>query len=568
MTAGAGAPPPTEVAEPVWLGAPGSAIMGWVSRPQGAADGTAVVIVAPIGYEYWTTQRTLRALAERLAGAGTLVLRYDHPATGDSEGAQTDRGLVGRWRDAVLTAADHVRSLGAVRVVLVGMRLGATLALDRAAAAGVTEVAAIAPITSAKRHQRELRMLGIEVPAGATAYPAGSLAVAGTVLTPETLSGIASLDPSGAPAGSADGVAAGGGLARVALFDRPGRASDALAATLTAQGVELTCRPVEGLESCLDQPTEYATVPGGLLDAVADWVAQGPTPSQGGEGLRSGVTAAAVARLGSGAEESVERVGRCGWVAVATRPGGVPRATVVWLNSGSEHHVGPGRAWVEYARALAGRGYTSVRVDWSGWGESPDLGHAPGRPYDQHAVAETVELVEGLHAAGHPRIVLAGLCAGAWVALRAAPDAPHLAGVAALNPQLYWQPGDPVEADIVAETHVRRQGEINRHRRLARYGVWSALDVAGIRPPAGRQLRRLARHGLPVLALFAEGDDGLGYLEDRLGRQWAKALAGGRVQRQVVAGADHPLHRHWMRPAVLDALHDWLERAVAAPPGA
>jgi dienelactone hydrolase len=567
VTGGAGAPPHTEVAEPVWLGGRGAAILGWVSRPHGDAAGTAVVIVAPLGYEYWTAHRTLRALAERLAAAGALVLRYDHPATGDSEGAQTDPALVERWRAAVLTAAGHVRSLGAQRVVLVGMRLGATLALDRAAEAGVTEVAAIAPITSGKRHQRELRMLGIEIPAGVPGYPAGSLAVAGTVLTPETLSGLPSLDPPW-PAG-----AAGAGLVRVALLDRPGRASETLATTLAGAGVQVTCRAVEGLESCLDEPTEYATVPGGLLDAVADWVAEGPmlTPSRSGPPGGPPVAAwrpAAVTRLGSGAEESVERLGRAGWMAVTTRPDRPPKATVVWLNSGSEHHVGPGRAWVEYARALAGRGYASVRADWSGWGESPDLGHAPGRPYDQHAVQETVELVEDLHAAGHPRIVLAGLCAGAWVALRAAPAAAHLAGVAALNPQLYWQPGDPVEADIVAETHVRRQGEIARHRRLARYGVWSALDMAGIRPPAGRQLGWLARHGPPVLALFAEGDDGLGYLEDRLGRQWSRALAGGRVQRQVVAGADHPLHRHWMRPAVLDALHDWLERTVAAPPGA
>ena len=45
-------------------------------------------------------------------------------------------------------------------------------------------------------------------------------------------------------------------------------------------------------------------------------------------------------------------------------------------------------------------------------------------------------------AAGHERVVVFGLCASAWIALRAVLDAP-VAGVIALNPQLYWKPGDP-----------------------------------------------------------------------------------------------------------------------------
>ena len=259
-------------------------------------------------------------------------------------------------------------------------------------------------------------------------------------------------------------------------------------------------------------------------------------------------------------------LGRLGLVGILTRPpSGVSRGTVVWLNSGSEHHVGPGRAWVEYARTLALSGCTSLRVDFSGWGESPDLGHAPGRPYDQHGLAEVGEIVDALRASGQSAIVLAGLCAGAWIALRAALDV-DVEGVLALNPQIYWQPGYPVEANIDTETHVRRLSEIRRHKRLAAIGVWSFLDMLGVRPPAARWLDALARRQTPVLAVFAEGDDGLQYIEDRIARAFRRARRGGLIDVTTVPGIDHPMHRHWERSSMVDAISAWLDTVI--PPAA
>ena len=130
---------------------------------------------------------------------------------------------------------------------------------------------------------------------------------------------------------------------------------------------------------------------------------------------------------------------------------------MVFLNSGSEVHTGPGRAWVEYARGLARPGVEVLRVDFRGWGESPDEGHAPGRPYDEHTVNDAIDVVEARRAQGR-RVVLAGLCAGAWIGLKAATQV-RVDGVIAINPQLYWQPGDPVEA-LMTTTRARRRSEI------------------------------------------------------------------------------------------------------------
>ena len=321
----------------------------------------------------------------------------------------------------------------------------------------------------------------------------------------------------------------------------------------------------EGAELFLDQPTEYATVPENIVDEITAWVGSSEVLA-GAVDAPARRTTATIAWQGETVEEEVVELGRRGLVGILTRPpSGLSRGTVVWLNSGSEHHVGPGLAWVEYARTLALSGCTSLRVDFSGWGESPDLGHAPGRPYDQHGVAEVGEIVDALRDSGHSAIVLAGLCAGAWIALRAALDV-DVEGVLALNPQLYWQPGDPVEANIDTETHVRRLPEIRRHKRLAAIGVWSFLDMLGVRPPATTWLDALARRQTPVLAVFAEGDDGLQYIQVRIARAFRRARGGGLIDVTTVPGIDHPMHRHWQRPSMVDAISAWLDTVI--PPAA
>ena len=53
-----------------WIGPPERPLMSWLSAPAGGGSEVGVVIVPPVGYEYWTAHRTLRTLAERLAAAG------------------------------------------------------------------------------------------------------------------------------------------------------------------------------------------------------------------------------------------------------------------------------------------------------------------------------------------------------------------------------------------------------------------------------------------------------------------------------------------------------------------
>lgn len=96
----------------------------------GARGGSirAIVLCSPWGQEYLRAHRSMRLLADMLAGAGNDVLRFDYYGTGDSAGDMVD-GSVQGWEADIETAIDELKDIsGAPKVALVGLRLGATLA--------------------------------------------------------------------------------------------------------------------------------------------------------------------------------------------------------------------------------------------------------------------------------------------------------------------------------------------------------------------------------------------------------------------------------------------------------
>jgi len=526
-------------------------MMGWLTQPGSGTGTVGVAIVPPLGYEYWTSHRALRTLAERLASQGCSVLRFDLDGTADSAGGPADPDRLAAWQASVGVATGFLRGIGSMSVVVVGVRIGGTLALLEGEAAGAERVVAWAPVARGKSYVRELQLLSTPIPEGSgLADLDGGIAHAGSAFSRETLADLRAIDLTTLVAAPAP---------RILVVDRDDRpTSDALIERLRSLGVTPDHLVLSGTAVALDRPVEYADVPDQVVQAICTWVG----PSTPSEDAVDPETVGRTMWRDRDITEEVVRLGPGRLVGIDTEPTLPRRATIVWVNSGSEPHVGPGRAWVEFARALGAAGYASVRLDFSGWGESPDDGHAPGRPYDAHCVDEVVATVDALRERGHRQIVVAGLCAGAWVGLRTALTG-RLDGVIAINPQLYWQPGDPVEADLVTETRVRRQGEIRRIAWIRRTGLWSVLDALGIRHPAAVWLRRLDSSGCPVLTVFADGDDGIEFLESRVGRTWARVLRRGTITSTEIPDIDHPMHRTWRRGTVVDELRRWLD---ALPP--
>lgn len=523
----------------LWLGEAQS--FGWLSVAPGRRSASGVLVLPPMAYAWWSSYGTLRALAEALAREGHAVLRLQYHGTADAAGSQWDPGRLEAWEQSVRDGAQQLRELGCERLALMGAGLGGSLALRQAAGVGADRAVAWRPVVSGRRELRGLRLRATPVPDDVPG--AGALVLGGSVLPQDLVAALGAVDLLGVQHTAPD----------VLLLDGSGSAG--LAAHLQGAGARVEHRDLPAGDQALDGATEEAVPALEVVEAITTWL--GPGRGAAGPSGPPGEQPADLAWAGGTVRERVVRLTPHALVGVLTEPPpDAPAAdrTVVLLNSGSEPHVGPGRAWVELARDLAREGLRAVRVDFRGWGESPDDGFAPGRPYDPHTIEDTTALVEAVREAFPGEVVLAGLCAGAWVALQVA-SAGGPEAVVALNPQLYWQPGDPVDA-LLTVTHARRTAEREAELEGFRTGRWDALDRAGERNHAAALLDRLAAGTTRVGLVFAEGDDGLEYLRHRLGRRTAEHVAAGRLAIHEVPGVDHAMHRAWLRPSVFAAIRD------------
>src|SRR5262245_50121121 len=83
----------------------------------------------------------------------------------------------------------------------------------------------------------------------------------------------------------------------------------------------------------------------------------------------------------------------------------------VFLSAGSLHRVGPHRLHVRLARTLSRMGFSSLRVDLAGTGDSPP---DHGLTNQQSVAADFEEILAVLESRlGYLPLVLAGLCSGA-----------------------------------------------------------------------------------------------------------------------------------------------------------
>ena len=357
------------------------------------------------------------------------------------------------WRQSIVHAMNALSELGVHQITLVGLRLGATLAMLQGDDSRVNGIVAWAPVVSGKRFTKELRLLGIPVPLKS------AVSYAGTIFSEETIEAINGIN---------------------------------------IEGIDLSETRVltlDGSPQILNVQAEEAAVPHEMITNICEWIGiagqqqdsemygvdtqmlylheKGPLASaqDGGVSVTTITSPRADTFIdmdGKRIHETVRRFRDTPTLGIFGNPPSEAQTIVVFLNSGSEPHIGPGRAWVEYARELNVKDYATLRLDWSGWGESPDNGHAPGRPYDPHCVEETVKVVQELRRIGYEKVVLVGLCVGAWMGLRAALETP-VDAVIAINPQMYWQFGDPIEARLV-DTRARRAEEIAYFKEMAAKG--------------------------------------------------------------------------------------------------
>lgn len=555
---------------PFFFETSGQPLMGWYHPPAATPRDTCVVICPPLGYEYLASYRTLRLAAERLADRGFGTLRFDYPGTGDSAGDEHEPGLVRAWVEAVGIAADTLRQRSlASRVVVIGLRLGATIGTHAASARDdVGGLVLWAPCLTGAGYVRELRALQA---AGSEAAEPGALEAGGFAYPDSLVEGIRELDLLALSRRPAPQVL----LAARADLPAPRR----LEARLVELGAAITVEPVSGMGDLLDVSTPRVILPEAALRTVLDWVDHA-FPDRAGTAAPEPLPWSEVPVVVPGEAKSVVecplRLHPEDLFGILSEPGEGPTETtaLLLLNTGREHRIGTSRMWVRLARRWAAGGFRVLRLDLSGLGDSPAREGAPeDRAYAPSAPADVRRAVRALIERGATRVAVLGLCSGAYWAIHAGADRLPLAGICAVNPQLYWRPGDPemgMHAGPLAAAHqMKRLGRSARSPRKwarllsGRTGAPAVVRTVILRfrmRPAYRQLRSRARLAIaeltrvaelpgPSLVVFATDDPGLTFLEAHEGGSFRSLQRGSGLRIETISGADHsftaagPRHR-------------------------
>ncbi|MCB9730339.1 MAG: alpha/beta hydrolase [Deltaproteobacteria bacterium] len=223
--------------------------------------GLALLVCNPWGAEALRAHRSLRVLADSMARSRWHVMRFDYHGTGDSSGGLCD-GSVDGWVSDIRAAAAELRALsGASRVVLAGLRLGASLAALAAADDPRTGGLVLwDPVASGAAWLEDL--MGPE----ATTLP-GTLEVDGLPMTAALRAQLATITPERLAAGARGRV--------LVLSSTPSPGQPALRRALAARVPSLDWRQVEAPPAWVEQgffgPGPVAAP---VIQTIAEWGAR------------------------------------------------------------------------------------------------------------------------------------------------------------------------------------------------------------------------------------------------------------------------------------------------------
>jgi pimeloyl-ACP methyl ester carboxylesterase len=346
---------------PVVFGPAARPLVGRLHETRAPAVGS-VVLCSPWGYEENCAFGALQMLARKLAESGFETLRFDYDGCGNSWGDFADDDRVASWVASCGEAIEFMTRRASRTVRVVGLRLGAALAVLASAGHDIDRAVLWDPVVSGKRYLRALRamsMMGVD--AGPDPADPGGLVTIGHSLSSATVQEIERLDLqllSECRIGSA------------LVVSRPGGSDPLrLAAALGGAGVNATVEECTGTELLLDCAAEQSVIPVAILERIVNYITGGigtPVPFRH---AALPFTATLVAPVANGWTEEHFSIGALGMAAVLTLPRKPRRAGVVLMvNNGVARSIGPARAWVEWARMWADLGIASLRLDLSGLG--------------------------------------------------------------------------------------------------------------------------------------------------------------------------------------------------------
>jgi pimeloyl-ACP methyl ester carboxylesterase len=251
------------------------------------------------------------------------------------------------------------------------------------------------------------------------------------------------------------------------------------------------------------------------------------------------------------------------------------RPCVVILSAGIIHRVGPNRLHVELARTLSSEGYTCLRFDLSGIGDSEK--RSDGLPPLEASLADIREAADWLQATrGVNRLILVGLCSGADQGLIYAGTDPRVVGLVLLDPSIPRTPGQRLRyiwRRILQPRHwLSFGGKVGRVLGKIAGGApvspppsqavstgRPSVDSKAVREYLTKAYQRAVDRRISFLAVFAADRDFLYNYREQMLHALRGVSFGSLLQLEYFCQSDHTFAAEPERLRLVTLIRDWIQ---------
>jgi pimeloyl-ACP methyl ester carboxylesterase len=247
--------------------------------------------------------------------------------------------------------------------------------------------------------------------------------------------------------------------------------------------------------------------------------------------------------------------------------------TIVILNTAIVHRVGHHRMFVTMSRALAQAGFSVLRFDFSGIGDSEPRSDC--LPPLESALADLTDVLDWLEKDRRSsRVILVGLCSGADHAVLHARNDPRVVGLVLIDPWI------PPTARFYFEYITKRLTRlrswtnlISRPPRIHRLSV-RKRPGAGSRPLSLSDLsvqyleqsyHKAIGHRIQILAIFSDDAVWQSYPEQMIDA-FPKVSFGSQLKREFLRESDHTFTREKDRAMLIELVVSWVKSTVYREP--
>lgn len=521
-------------------------IVHWPERSLDAG----VVLCPPLGYELVSAHHGLRELGVRLSELGYPVIRFDYAGTGNSIGDPPDTDPVQCWLETIRAAVEVLRSAGVKRIVVVGLRFGATLAAREIESLDdVVGLVLWDPVLSGRKYARSLQLLSAASADSTGDGPPTVVRVGGVDYSPALMSELRTqkVDLTGLPLPTL-------------VAHRPESRPEQVAPNVEVE-------PVGGMQEFVDIDAELSVVPDEAISRIVAWVGDRLEDPATGV-LSTSPTFCDVAAEETEGSTLLHRARRFGshgvfgvetWCCDGPSTASNAESIVIMLNNGVAPQVGPARAWVDFSRRWASAGRHVVRVDLSGIGNSPVRpGERPNESFPLSAGDDIAAVVQAFGELEHPHFTLAGLCSGAVLSYDAALANPEISRIVSIN-----GPFERPYADRRADRRKRAADPTNRLFSIplsktplfpffdrVPTAVWKLLAALRVVGSPSVPIAEAARRGVHSQLIFGDSEWGLHALQRRDGRRFRRLCQTSEVDLVRVPGLDHSMFAAGMSEVV------------------